>query len=144
MTGAVSQELVREVFIRHAKARPNSLNPTELRNALKDLGQDISDAEFEAALKKVDADGNGTVELDEFYLFLNTQKGLASRDDIIAAFRLFDDDKDGKLTKVEFEKILRNLGQPVAQEEIQELIQAAGPGADGLIDYTKYVHSLFA
>jgi calmodulin len=140
----LSQELVREVFVRHAKARPNSLNPAELRNALKDMGKETSDAEFEVCLKKIDADGNGTIELDEFYLFLNAQSAIASQDDIVAAFRLFDEDKDGKLTKAEFEKILRNMGQPLAAEEVQDLIAAAAPGPDGLIDYVKYVHSVIA
>jgi Ca2+-binding EF-hand superfamily protein len=144
MSAELSPARICEVFTLHAKNRPNSLKPPELRAALNDLGFQPTDAEFEEILKKADDDGNGTIELDEFFSYLQSTRRVASLEQIVAAFKVFDQDNDGKLTKLEFEKILRNLGEPITQEEIQEVSQAAGMGDDGLIDYEKYVQSIIS
>lgn len=39
---------------------------SEFKNLMEDIGEELDDAELAAALKKMDKDGSGKVELSEF------------------------------------------------------------------------------
>ena len=42
------------------------IDKTEFKNALEEMGDDMSDREIDKAFAEVDADGSGTVDFDEF------------------------------------------------------------------------------
>ncbi len=64
--------------------------------------------------KKMDADGNGTVSLDEFKAGLSAQKDSAAVEDY---FNKLDTDTDGKLTLDEYTKHVKPATTPPHHEE---------------------------
>jgi calmodulin len=110
---------------------------------MRDLGQNLTDEQLHELVSKTDQDRNGRIDLDEFLLMMNCRKTGTTEEEIVAAFRVFDRDGDGKLTPLEFERIMKNLADPVTQEEVQDLLQQTGAAA-GLIDYAKFIHSVLS
>jgi calmodulin len=109
------------------------------------LGQKPSEAELQDMVNQTDLDGNGTIEFEEFlYMMSRQMRDGDTEEDIRAAFRLFDKDGDGKITTAELTHIVKNLGEPLPQEEVDEMIAQADPDKDGIIDYAEFVHLMLS
>ena len=62
-----------------------------------------------------------------------TQK-MAERDpreEMLKAFRLFDDDESGKISFKNLKRVAKELGEAMSPEELQELITEADTDGDG-------------
>ena len=86
-----------------------------------------------------DRDGSGVIDFPEF-LDMMTQK-MAERDpreEMLKAFRLFDDDETGKISFKNLKRVAKELGENMTDDEIQEMIDEAGKlglDLDDLKDY---------
>jgi calmodulin len=58
------------------------------------------------------------------------------------AFAAFDKDKDGTITAAELIHIMKNIGEPLPQEDIDEMIAEADINKDGIIDYVDFIHRM--
>ena len=69
----------------------------------------------------VDDDGSGSIEFEEF-LKMMTHKILNRdpKDEILKAFRLFDDDETGKISFKNLKRVAKELGERMTDEELQE------------------------
>jgi calmodulin len=59
-------EEIRDIFNHFDKDKNGTIDAEELAALLEALGADMSDEEMAIGLSVVDADGNGTIEFDEF------------------------------------------------------------------------------
>ncbi|OHT01837.1 calmodulin [Tritrichomonas foetus] len=106
---------------------------------MRSIGQNPSDNELQEMIKQADADGSGTIQFEQFLKLMSAQKSEGeSLEEIIEAFRVFDTDGDGKFSTADMTRILKNLGEPLTQEEIDEIIAQADPQKEGLIDYAAF------
>ena len=62
----------------------------------------------------------------------------------LEAFRVFDKERTGFITKHELKNILINMGETMQEEEAEELLQEAEINAEGNIDYLSFVKGLFS
>merc|ERR1712012_1296498 len=104
-------------------------------------------ARFRAQKKKksrmvqdVDDDGSGTIGYDEF-LKMMTQKILNRdpKDEILKAFRLFDDDETGKISFKNLKRVAKELGERMTDEELQEMIDEADRDGDGEVNEEEFL-----
>ncbi|KAF9794367.1 hypothetical protein SFRURICE_014587 [Spodoptera frugiperda] len=58
------------------------------------------------------------------------------------AFRLFDKDGDGTITKEELGRVMRSLGQFARVEELQDMLQEVDSDGDGNVSFEEFVSIL--
>ncbi|KAK8894581.1 hypothetical protein M9Y10_023017 [Tritrichomonas musculus] len=132
---------IRESFDLFDRDGDGHITRTEFATILRSWGQTPTDEEIAQIIAQVDKNKNGMIEYDEFVeMMCNSIKHFETEEDYINAFKVFDEDNDGKITKDEFNLILKNLCEPISKDEIEMLIQIADKDKNGLIDYASFVH----
>jgi len=58
--------------------------------------------------------------------------------DLMAAFRVFDKDGNGFITRDELKEAMEMIGEPVTDEDIDNMITMADLNKDGKIDYEEF------
>ncbi|KZC10946.1 Centrin-1 [Dufourea novaeangliae] len=62
-----------------------------------------------------------------------------TKDEVLKAFRLFDDDNTGKITFKNLKRVARELGENLTDEELQEMIDEADKDRDGEISQEEFL-----
>ena len=91
-------------------------------------------------ISELDADGNGVIEFEQF-LDLMTNK-IAERDpreEMLKAFRLFDEDETGSISFKNLKRVAKELGENMSDDEIQEMVDEADRDGDGVINEDEFV-----
>ena len=90
-------------------------------------------------INELDGDGSGSIQFPEF-LWMMAQKfsELKAEDDIREAFRVFDRDGNGYITKDEMRVVMMNIGERVTDEECETFITEADIDGDGQINYEEF------
>merc|ERR1719359_1083054 len=91
-------------------------------------------------IQDVDKDGSGNIEFMEFLEMMTIK--MAERDpreEILKAFRLFDDDSTGKISLKNLKRVARELGETMTEEELQEMIDEADRDGDGEINEDEFL-----
>lgn len=87
-------------------------------------------------LEKCDLDGNGYIDYSEFLAAsLDWQKTL-SLNRLVQAFKVFDQDNSGKISKVELISILKSTG--IEEDELNDIVSFADKNQDGEIDFEEF------
>ncbi|OHT13262.1 Calmodulin [Tritrichomonas foetus] len=135
----------REAFNIFDRDGDGHITAKELSTVLRSLGQNPSSTEIDEMMKEIDTSGNGTIEFEEFIAIMDKQVHQGDvEEEILDAFRAFDKDQDGKIAASELSHILKNIGEPLSQEEVHEMIAQADLHKDGIIDYVEYVHLMLS
>eukprot|EP00274_Cyanoptyche_gloeocystis_P007843 CAMPEP_0196653436 /NCGR_PEP_ID=MMETSP1086-20130531/3059_1 /TAXON_ID=77921 /ORGANISM="Cyanoptyche gloeocystis , Strain SAG4.97" /LENGTH=99 /DNA_ID=CAMNT_0041984633 /DNA_START=400 /DNA_END=696 /DNA_ORIENTATION=+ len=91
-------------------------------------------------ISDIDKDGSGTIDFEEF-LEMMTQK-MSEKDpkeDILKAFKLFDDDSTGKISFKNLKRVAKELGENMTDEELQEMIDEFDKDGDGEINEDEFM-----
>merc|ERR1712072_431472 len=75
-----------------------AIDASELKVAMMALGFEPTDDEIDKMVKDIDADGNSTVEFEEFIQMMEGKMSEKDQiDEMKKAFTLYDDDNKGKI-----------------------------------------------
>ena len=92
-------------------------------------------------IQDVDKDGSGTIDFDEFLSMMTVKMGQRdSKEEMVKAFRLFDDDETGRISFKNLKRVSKDLGENLTDEELQEMIDEAdreGTGEVSLDDFMR-------
>ena len=93
-------------------------------------------------LREVSADAvYDTIEFNEFLQMMSKQQlKVLSQDSLKDAFSIFDKDDDGLISVEELRSIMKNLGDKMSDDELDEMIDAADVNHDGLVNYSGLHH----
>merc|ERR1712066_213277 len=61
------------------------------------------------------------------------------KDEILKAFRLFDDDETGKISFKNLKRVVKELGERMTDEELQEMIDEADRDGDGEVNEEEFL-----
>jgi len=131
---------IKEAFDLFDTDGSGSIDSKELKVAMRALGFEPKKEEIEKMISDVDDDGSGTIEFEEF-LKMMAQKILNRdpKDEILKAFRLFDDDETGKISFKNLKRVAKELGERMSDEELQEMIDEADRDADGEVNQEEFL-----
>ena len=103
---------IREAFDLFDTDGSQTIDAKELKVAMRALGFEPNKDEIKKMIADIDKDGNGTIEFDEFLAMMTAKMGERdSREEIMKAFRLFDDDETGKISFKNLKRVAKELGE---------------------------------
>jgi len=115
----------------------------QLRQLMRAVGQNPSDVELQDISAEIDADGSGELYLSDFlYIMSQRYENMTTEDEIIAAFRVFDKQGTGFISESEFRHIMKNMGEQMTDDEVEEIIRDADSDHEGNIDYVRFVNMM--
>ena len=103
------------------------------------LGFESKNGSIFQMLADLDADGSGAIDFGE-WLALMTKRvnDKESRANINKIFALFDDERTGFISSKNLRRVAGELGETVANEELEELIRRADNDGDGLVSEEEF------
>ncbi|RCV36700.1 hypothetical protein SEVIR_8G003000v4 [Setaria viridis] len=140
-------EEFREAFSLFDKDGDGTITSKELGTVMRSLGQSPSEEELQDMVKEVDADGSGAIDFQEFLTLLARQMREANgadEDELREAFRVFDQDQNGFISRDELGHVLQNLGERLSDDELAEMLREADVDGDGQINYTEFAKVMLA
>lgn len=151
-----TQEL-RQIFATFDKNSDGFITKQELRESLKNIRIFMTDRDLEEMVVKVDSNGDGLIDFDEFCLLCES---LISRDaagqssgkgggeeeeeeegeELKEAFDVFDKDKDGLISVEELGLVLCSLGLKEGNkiEDCKEMIKKVDMDGDGMVNFDEF------
>ncbi|KAL8429178.1 hypothetical protein Efla_006314 [Eimeria flavescens] len=131
---------IREAFDLFDTDGSGCIDAKELKVAMRALGFEPKKDEIRKLIASVDAEGTGSIEFADF-LSLMTQKILARdpKEEMLKAFRLFDEDGTGKITFKNLKRVAKEIGENITDEELQEMIDEADRDGDGEINEEEFL-----
>jgi Ca2+-binding EF-hand superfamily protein len=87
------------------------------------LGFEPKKEDIKKMIADIDKDGSGTIDFEEFLAMMTAKMGERdSKEEILKAFKLFDDDETGKISFKNLKRVAKELGENITDEELQVCI----------------------
>lgn len=131
---------IREAFDLFDADGSGTIDIKELKVAMRALGFEPRKDEIKKTVSEIDKEGTGTIDFNDF-LSLMTAKMTEkdSKEEILKAFKLFDDDETGKISFRNLKRVAKELGENLTDEELQEMIDEADRDGDGEINEADFL-----
>lgn len=124
------------------KNRNEEIPLKDLKAAVTALGFDLKDGELEDIVELQEDTGRNGMDFITFLTTLGSLFHTSDEDEIKEAFRVFDKDGNGKISRHELRHVMKNLGEKLSDEEIDEMITEADVDGDGEISYQEFLEML--
>ncbi|XP_063702234.1 calcium-binding protein E63-1 isoform X2 [Culicoides brevitarsis] len=133
------------------------VTPNELQFMLRNLGIHIKDELVDDLLKEASKTGNGLIDETEFLQWVakiqalkeesSSSSGTSPPDDditqdLVAAFRVFDKDSNGFITRDELKTAMEMIGENVTEAQLSDMLALADIDKDGKINYEEFARLL--
>jgi len=120
----------------------------DLKPAVRSLGMNPNDGELQELINSASTIFDDDVEANgfDFMVFIAILGQLSNQGDeeeeMKEAFRIFDKDGKGAISRNELRHVMTNLGEKLTDEEVDEMIREADVDGDGQITYEEFVQML--
>lgn len=117
------------------------ISKKELSKWLENLRIFIPDGELIQMMDKIDVNGDGFVDIDEFgELYQTIMNEKEEEEDVKEAFNVFDQNGDGFITMNELRSVLASLGlqQGRTLEDCKRMIEKVDVDGDGMVDFAEF------
>jgi len=132
---------LRETFLRLDGNNDGLLTLKEMAEGLKQAGVKELPEDFEDIIQGVDADGSGVIDYTEF-LAASLERKLYLQEDVCwCAFKVFDLNRDGKISLDEMTKVLNadKAEDELATETTRSILSEVDRNGDGSIDFQEFM-----
>ncbi|KAJ1536327.1 Centrin-1, partial [Nowakowskiella sp. JEL0078] len=131
---------IREAFDLFDVDGSGTIDVKELKVAMRALGFEPKKEEIKRMISEIDRTGTGTMDFKKFLDLMTVKMGERdSKEEILKAFRLFDDDETGKITFKNLKRVAKELGENLTDEELQEMIDEADRDGDGEVNQDEFL-----
>ncbi|XP_030430389.1 caltractin-like isoform X2 [Gopherus evgoodei] len=134
------KQQLREAFDLLDTDGTGTVDVKDLKVSIRALGYEPKKEEMKKIISEVDKEGSGKINFDSF-LYAMTQKMSEpeSREDILKAFKLFDDNGTGKISFQNLKRVASEIGENLTDEELQEMIDEADVDGDGEVNEQEFL-----
>ena len=132
---------IKEAFDLFDTDKTGTIDYHELKVAMRALGFDVKKAEVLNLMRDFDRDGSNQIEYPDFLEIMTIK--IAERDpveEILKAFKLFDEDNSGKITLRNLRRVARELGENLSDDELQAMIDEFDKDGDGEINEGEFLN----
>jgi len=134
---------MKEAFQLFDKNGDGFISAKELGVLMRTLGRNPTEDEIMNIMNEIDVDHNGKLDFSEFTIMMRDKlSGEDMEQEIKQAFRVFDRNGDGFISKNEFKRCMMHFGEKFTDDEVEEMIAEADINNDGRIDYTEFQFSI--
>ncbi|XP_063036063.1 centrin-3 isoform X2 [Agelaius tricolor] len=120
---------IKDAFELFDTDKDRAINYHELKVAMRALGFDVKKADVLKILKDYDRESTVT----DWILDRDPQE------EILKAFKLFDDDDSGKISLRNLRRVARELGENMSDEELRAMIEEFDKDGDGEINQEEFI-----
>ena len=125
MTDQQKQE-IKDAFDLFDTSGSGTIEPKELKVALRALGFEPSKEEIQKLVEQFDKDESGTIDFHEFLAIMMKKMGETDQKDALdEAFLLFDKDGNGMITFDDLKAVAIDLNETMTDEELHEMLLGA-------------------
>jgi len=128
----------REKFSQLDKNKDGTVSIEDLSQAIQHMQPGVSPesvASLEELSKKLDVNGDGVINYDEWLLFLVNRRLSAKEERLFQAFKKIDLDDDGKISLEELKAVLHHE----TEENLAQYLSEADGNHDGVIEYEEFL-----
>ncbi|XP_023335212.1 calmodulin-like protein 12 [Eurytemora carolleeae] len=139
---------VKAAFKKYDRNADGSISKGELNHALTNYKFNFSDQEVDIIFKAGDVDGNGEICFEEFMFLMCPDSSTIIRkfretykniNDVKAAFKKFDKNRDGALSKTELARMMFSTGHSYTDIEVDAIMNLGDLDGDGEINLEELV-----
>merc|ERR1712142_1176961 len=114
------------------------ISVSEFGEILKGIGWNLVESQIGAIMKKLDLDGDGKVNVEEFTKYMETARSRLRGMMMRAAFTEMDKDGGSSLTADELKAVIEKSGGGWTAEEIDAMVAKADTDGDGKINFEEF------
>ncbi|CAF3964583.1 unnamed protein product, partial [Rotaria magnacalcarata] len=131
---------IREAFDLFDADGTGSIDVKELKVAMRALGFEPKKEEIKKMLGDIQKENASTIDFNDFLQLMSQRMAEKdSKEEILKAFRLFDDDSTGRISFKNLKRVAKELGENLTEEELQEMIDEADRDGDGEINEQEFL-----
>ncbi|XP_026213243.1 caltractin [Anabas testudineus] len=131
---------IKEAFDLFDTDGSGTIDVKELKVAMRALGFEPKKEEIKKMIADIDKEGSGTIDFSDFLSMMTLKMSEKdSKEEIMKAFRLFDDDCTGKISFKNLKRVAKELGENLTDEELQEMIDEADRDGDGEVNEQEFL-----
>lgn len=136
--------LYKEAFQIFDKHSEGYISSKELGTIMSSLGFNISDEDLNEIIN-IYEQNNNMIDFISFLEIISKKKeNIYKEEDLIDAFRIFDKEGNGKISRKELRYVMTSSGEDFNENYIKELINESNIDHDDYIDYYKFVKLLIS
>lgn len=142
MADYLSEEKIsrfKRAFSKFDKSNSGLVKSKLLGNILRNLGMNPTEAELQDMINEVDKEATGFLNFPNFlYMMAKKESDEEAEDEIREAFKVFDGDGNGFISRMELRHVMMNLGEKISEEECDAMVEEADTDGDGCINYEEF------
>ena len=133
-----------ECFKLFDKDEDGKIDASELGSVVRALGLNPSQPQVEEMVKKVAPKG-GPIGVDAILTVMDGHGVVNDGEEaIISAFKIFDNQGNGKIPASELKAIYMNMGEAFSEEEGEQLMNVMDVDDKGYVDYVEFTKKMMS
>ncbi|XP_006762895.1 PREDICTED: centrin-4 [Myotis davidii] len=120
-----------------------TIDVKELKIAMRALGFEPKKEEVKKLIAEIDKEGTGTISFEDFFAIMSLKMSEKDeKEELLKAFKLFDDDATGSITLNNIKRVAKELGETLTDDELQEMLDEADRDGDGEINEDEFLRMM--
>jgi len=135
---------LRETFMALDDNGDGLLTAAEMKEGLQKAGLKEIPPDLQQIMEEFDADGSGVIDYTEFLAATLDKKTYLQEDACWTAFKVFDRNGDGKISKEELDAVLQGgaVEDAMGAQAVANLLKEVDANGDGEIDFDEFMQMM--